>query len=220
MLQRSECDWVRFFLLWVSSSEKGLISVGSCPSKATSTLQGLYTHVPSLFSSPFLYSSGLPLQAQDTNEAMVDPTNRARSGNTQKTKQKRAESKCVSWSTWQYTEWVNTLYIWEQDLLLTTALIKTTEINSEVKVFSHSPKNKPGNLSILGHMVFSFNSFLFYNWEKKRTVLQIIPSPLPLAVVSTQLWLDSTLFHENPWWNAVCLPAALSVWLFEFLKQL
>lgn len=151
---------------------------------------------------------------------MVYLTSRARSGNTQKRKQNRAESRNVSLDPHDSIEWVNaTLLIWEQDLLLTTALWETTEINSEVKMFFHSSKNKPENFSILGHMMFSFNSFLFYTW-KKRTVLQIIPSSLPLAVVSTQLWLDSSLFYENPWWNVVCLPAALSVWPFEFLKQI
>lgn len=143
-----------------------------------------------------------------------------------KRKQNRAESKSVSLDPRDSMEWVNaTLLIWEQDLLLTTALGKTTEIQktteiiSEVKMFFHSSKNKPQNLSVLGHMVFSFNSFLFYTWEKKDSFPNHTFST-PTVVVSTQLWLDSTLFYENPWLNAVCLPAALSVWPFEFLKQL
>lgn len=148
---------------------------------------------------------------------MVYFTSRARSGNTPKRKQNRAESKSVSLVPHDSIEWVNATLLTRTRFTPHHSTMQN--YRNKLKIFFYSSKNKPENLSVLGHMTFSFNSFLFYTW-KKKTVLQIIPSSLPLAVVSTQLRLHSTLFYENPWWNAVCLPAALSVWPFEVLKQL
>lgn len=141
-----------------------------------------------------------------------------------KRKQNRAESKSVSLDPRDSMEWVNaTLLIWEQDLLLTTALGKTTEIQktteiiSEVKMFFHSSKNKPQNLSVLGHMVFSFNSFLFYTWEKKDS----FPNHTFSTPTGCGLHTVMTGLHSVLWKSLVkcslspCCPKCVAIWIFE-----